>query len=122
LYFIGDDENQLALIRELRGNIEWPGVHNLPYYLKFQSSQNRDLQLKNFITDYKIYIHERLAINFIDELLTLDPKQRMNINTAVKSDFLQPKCSSEVFKLLLSNYSNEASHNITRNVPHETIY
>ncbi len=122
MYFIGDDENQLALIRELRGNIEWPGVRNLPYYPKFQSSQNKDLQLKNFITDYKIYIHERLAINFIDELLKLDPEQRMNINTAVKSDFLQPKCSPEVFKLLLSNYSNEVSHNMTRNVPHETIY
>ncbi len=121
MYFIGDDEkHQFALIRELRGNIQWPGVNNLPYYLEFQSSQNRDL--KNFIIDYKIYIHERLAINFIDELLTLDPAQRLNINTAVKSKFLQPKCSPEVFKLLLSNYSNEASHNMTRNVPHETLY
>ena len=123
LSFIGKNEkHQFALMRELRGNIEWPGVHKLPHYLEYQSSQNRDLQFKNLITDYKICIYERLAINFIDELLTLDPEQRPNVNTAVKSNFLQPKPSSEVLKLLLSNSSNEISHNTIRNIPHETIY
>jgi serine/threonine protein kinase len=126
MFLIGKDKlHQLALIRELRGNIEWPGMHNLPYYPEFQSYKSIDLQPKYFITDYKIRIHEPLAINFINGLLTLDPQQRLNVNTAVKSEFLQAKPSSDVFKSLLSNYSNEASHYPIRNmpnVPHDTIY
>jgi len=126
VFFIGNDRlHQLELIRELRGNIEWLGVNNLPYYLEYQSYKSIDLQPKYFITDYKIHIHVPLAINFINGLLTLDPQQRLDVNTAVKSEFLQPKPSSDVFKLLLSNYSNEASHYPIRNmpnVPHDTIY
>lgn len=88
--FIGKDEkHQLVLIRD---------------YLKFKSSQ--------------IYIRDPLAINFIDELLTLDPQQRMNVDKAVKSTFLQPKPSSEVLKLLL----NEPFRNTMPNLPHEPIY
>ncbi len=135
--FIGKDEiHQLQLIRKLCGSIEWPGVHNLPYYLKFKS-QNINLPVEDYMINYKIHIQQSLAVDFIDKLLTLDPKRRIDINTAIKSEFLKSKPSSEVLKLLLSTYSivpesNEASHNTMqypqnvqqqRNMPtHEIIY
>jgi serine/threonine protein kinase len=138
--FIGKGEkHQLELIQKIRGSIEWPGVHDSPYYPEFKSSPSKDLQVQNYTTNYKTGIQEPFAVDFIDALLTLDPKQRININRAIDSIFLRSKPLSNALELLFSNNfsmseSNEASHNTTQhdqnvpqrrnmpNVPHEAIY
>ncbi len=72
------------------------------------------------MVDYKRYVREPVAIDLIDKLLTLYPKQRIDINKAVDSKFFTPKSSStENLKLLLStcssiSNSNDVSHNVQR--------
>ena len=101
--FIGENENhQLALIQILRGNIQWSGVRNLIHYQSFQSFLTTVFPTRDFIIDYKTYIRSSSAIDFINSLLTLDPKQRIDANTAINSSFLQPKPSSNVLKSLFA--------------------
>lgn len=95
--FIGDNENyQLALIQKLRGNIEWPGVQNLIHYQSFQSFPTTNFPFREFLIDYKTYIRSSFTIDFLHKFLTIDPKQRINATTAINSNFLQPKPSSNV--------------------------
>ncbi len=115
--FIGnDEEHQLKLISALRCIIEQRKVQG--------SSLN--FHIPKGLINYKTYIPQSQTIDFIDQFLIFDCKQRIDVKTAINSSFLQPKPSSEVLRLLLSKYSTvleptEASSNTTKtqsNVPH----
>ncbi len=101
--FIGENENhQLGLIQKLRGNIEWPGAQNLIHYQSFQSFLTTAFPVREFLIDYKTYIRPSFIIDFLHKFLTIDPKQRIDANTAINSSFLQQKPSSNVLKSLFA--------------------
>ncbi|CAF3102229.1 unnamed protein product [Rotaria sp. Silwood2] len=81
------EQHQLELISHLCGSIEpsvWPGVNKLPLYTKLKLPQNERRKVHDRM---KPYIQEPLALDLIDKLLTLDPKQRIDADNAVSSDF-----------------------------------
>lgn len=98
------EQNQLDLISELCGSIEpsvWPGVDKLPLYNKMRLPTGRERKVKDRL---KRFISEPLALELIEKLLTLDPKQRIDADAAVSSDFFY--CGPPVLDLkpLLSKY------------------
>jgi cyclin-dependent kinase 9 len=98
------EQHQLELISHLCGSIEpnvWPGVNKLPLYsrLKLPLNERRKVQDR-----MKPYIQEPLALDLIDKLLTLDPKQRIDADNAVSSDFFYSEPPLGDLKSLLSKY------------------
>ena len=98
------EQNQLNLISHLCGSIEpsvWPGVDRLPLYGKMQLPPGEIRRVRERL---KPYIQEPLALDLIDKLLTLDPKQRIDADNAVSSDFFYSEPPVGDLKPLLSKY------------------
>jgi serine/threonine protein kinase len=70
--------------------------------------------------DYKPYIQEPVA-TLINKLLALNPKKRIDVNEAVKSEFLRSESSlTGSLQSLLSNHSSMFDSNeISRIVPQQ---
>ncbi|CAF1397298.1 unnamed protein product [Rotaria magnacalcarata] len=98
------EQHQLELISHLCGSIEpgvWPGVNKLPLYTKLKLPQSERRKVHDRM---KPYIQEPLALDLIDKLLTLDPKQRIDADNAVSSDFFYSEPPLADLKPLLSKY------------------
>lgn len=98
------EQNQLELISEFCGSIEpsvWPGVDKLPLYNKLRLPTGRTRKVRERL---KGYINEPLALDLIDKLLTLDPKQRIDADNAASSDFFYSDPPIADLKPLLSKY------------------
>ncbi|CAF2767699.1 unnamed protein product [Rotaria sp. Silwood2] len=81
------EQHQLQLIASLYRSIElsvWPRVHLLPLYNKMKLLEG---ERRKVYDRMKPYIQEPLALNLIDRLRTLDPKQRIDAANALDSDF-----------------------------------
>lgn len=135
------EQNQLDLISELCGSIEpsvWPGVDKLPLYNKMRLPTGRGRKVRDRL---KPFINETMALDLIDKLLTLDPKQRIDADSAVSSDFFYCGAPVADLKPLLSKYpsmfelkavSRDAGQSVQQrmrpqrpnvpNLPSETIY
>jgi cyclin-dependent kinase 9 len=99
------DQAQLEIIQSYCGSISpkvWPGVENYDIYNKI-----------NLRKDLKRVVKERLgesikdanALDLIDKLLTLDPKQRIDSNEALDHDFFWTEPMPADFKLDRINQS-----------------
>lgn len=98
------EQHQLELISHLCGSIEpnvWPGVNKLPLYSKVKLPENERRKVQDRM---KPYIQEPLALDLIDKLLTLDPKQRIDADNAVSSDFFYADPPLADLEPLLSKY------------------
>ena len=98
------EQNQLNLISHLCGSIEpsvWPGVDRLPLFGKMLLPSGEIRRVRERL---KPYIQEPLALDLIDRLLTLDPKQRIDADNAVSSDFFYSEPPLADLKPLLSKY------------------
>ncbi len=73
----------------------------LPLYTKLKLPQNERRKVQDRM---KPYIQEPLALDLIDKLLTLDPKQRIDADNAVSSDFFYSEPPLADLKPLLSKY------------------
>lgn len=138
------EQHQLDLISQLCGSIEpsiWPGVNKLPLYNKMVLAPNKRRCVHERM---KPYIQEALALELIDKLLTLDPKQRIDADGALNSDFfyseplladLQPLLSKhpsmfELKEASRNNYNSQAQQQQRMrpvrpngpNLPSEQIY
>ncbi|CAF1499104.1 unnamed protein product [Adineta steineri] len=98
-------EKQFALIKKLFGDINWPGIHQLPLYSHLNISRFSQGQLENCVIDYRTKIYNESSRDLINKLLTLDPKKRINVNEAINSSHFQPEPSLKDFKDFLSNHS-----------------
>ena len=121
IFFVGTSEqHQLDLISHLCGSIEpgvWPGVVKLPFYSKMKLAQNERRRVQDRM---RPYIQEPLALELIDKLLTLDPKQRIDADNAVNSDFFYSDPPLADLKPLLSKYSSMFElKEATRNAYHQ---
>jgi cyclin-dependent kinase 9 len=76
-------------------------VSKLPLYTKLKLPQNERRKVQDRM---KPYIQEPLALDLIDKLLTLDPKQRIDADNAVSSDFFYSEPPLADLKPLLSKY------------------
>lgn len=89
-------------------------MDNLPLYRHLNLSELPADRIQDYLIDYKKYVAP-FVVGLINKLLTLDPKQRINVDNAVKSDVFEPEPLSEDLKTLLSNHSsmfesNKISH------------
>ncbi|CAF1482818.1 unnamed protein product, partial [Adineta steineri] len=98
-------EKQFALIKKLFGDINWPGIHQLPLYSHLNISRFSQGQLENCVIDYRTKIYNESSRDLINKLLTLDPKKRINVNEAINSTYFQPEPSLKDFKTFVSNHS-----------------
>lgn len=81
------EQHQLTLISQLCGSITpdvWPGVENLELYTKLELPKGQKRKVKEKL---KPYVRDQYALDLLDKLLCLDPKQRQDADTALNHDF-----------------------------------
>ena len=83
----GTEQHQLNLISQLCGSIcpeVWQGVDSLEMYTKLDLPKGQKRKVKDRL---KPYVRCQFALDLLDKLLTLDPKQRLDSDTALNHDF-----------------------------------
>lgn len=81
------EQHQLTLICQLCGSITsevWPGVENLELYTKLELPKDQKRKVKERL---KAYVRDQYALDLLDKLLALDPKQRLDADNALNHDF-----------------------------------
>ncbi len=81
------EQHQLNLISQLCGSISpevWPGVETLELYNKIELPKGQKRKVKERL---KAYVRDQYALDLLDKLLSLDPKQRYDSDTALNHDF-----------------------------------
>lgn len=81
------EQHQLTLISHLCGSIAadvWPGVEKLDLFNKMVLPANQKRRVKERL---RSYVKDPLALDLIDKMLTIDPGQRIDADTALNHDF-----------------------------------
>lgn len=81
------EQQQLKFISHLCGSITpevWPGVEKLEFYNKLDLEKGKTRKVKERL---EVYVKDRHALDLLDKLLVLDPKQRIDSDTALNHDF-----------------------------------
>lgn len=81
------EQHQLTLICQLCGSITpevWPGVESLELYTKLELPKDQKRKVKERL---KAYVRDQYALDLLDKLLALDPKQRLDADNALNHDF-----------------------------------
>ncbi|KAK2138801.1 hypothetical protein NP493_6831g00003 [Ridgeia piscesae] len=81
------EQHQLQLISQLCGSITrdiWPGVDNLELFTKLELPAGQKRKVKERL---KLYVRDQFALDLLDKLLALDPKQRIDADSALNHDF-----------------------------------
>lgn len=81
------EQHQLNLISQLCGSIStdiWPGVDTLELYTKIELPKGQKRKVKERL---KAYVRDQYALDLLDKLLTLDPRQRYDSDNALNHDF-----------------------------------
>ena len=95
------EQQQLTLISQLCGSISpevWPGVENLELYSKLELPKGQKRKVKERL---KAYVRDQYALDLLDKLLSLDPKQRLDSDSALNHDFFwMDPMPSELTKML----------------------
>lgn len=81
------EQHQLTLISHLCGSITsevWPGVENLDLFNKMVLPSNQKRRVKERL---RSYVNDNLALDLIDQMLTIDPSYRIDADTALNHDF-----------------------------------
>ena len=81
------EQHQLQLICQLCGSIEpaiWPEVQNLSLFKEMVLPKGLNRRVKERL---KPYVKDNNGVDLLDKLLTLDPKRRIDSDTALNHDF-----------------------------------
>ena len=81
------EQHQLTLISQLCGSITpdvFHGVENLDAYSKVELPKGQKRKVKERL---KHYVRDQYALDLLDKLLCIDPKQRYDADTALNHDF-----------------------------------
>ena len=81
------EQHQLQLISQLCGSITrdvWPGVESLELFTKLDLVAGQKRRVKERL---KHYVRDQYALDLLDKLLTHDPRQRIDSDTALNHDF-----------------------------------
>ncbi|XP_065335234.1 cyclin-dependent kinase 9-like [Cloeon dipterum] len=97
--------NQLTLISILCGSITpdvWPGVDKLELFGNFDLPRNQ----KRKVTErLQPYLKDSCALDLIDKLLVLDPKNRIDTETALDHGFFSTNPMPTGLSKMLANYT-----------------
>ena len=95
------EQSQLTLITQLCGSITpeiWPDVEKLDLYKKIELPKGQKRRVKDRLYNY---VRDQFAIDLLDKLLVLDPKQRIDSDNALNHDFFwQEPMPVELAKML----------------------
>ena len=95
------EQHQLTLISQLCGSIVpevWPSVVNLELFPKLVLPPGQKRKVRDRL---KAYIKDQYAIDLLDKLLVLDPKQRIDADNALNHDFFwQEPMPADLLKTL----------------------
>ena len=84
----GDTEQkQISLISQLCGTItteNWPGVEKLEYFSKLELPAREGRKLRERL---RVFVEDPYALDLIEKLLVLDPKKRIDADSALEHDF-----------------------------------
>uniref|UniRef100_T1IY59 Protein kinase domain-containing protein n=1 Tax=Strigamia maritima TaxID=126957 RepID=T1IY59_STRMM len=83
----GTEQHQVTLISQLCGSISpeaWPGVEKLELYNKLELPKGQKRKVKERL---KAYVKDQFALDLLDKLLILDPKKRVDSDSALNHDF-----------------------------------
>ena len=81
------EQHQLTLISNLCGSVSsevWPGVENLELYSKLELPKGQRRKVKERLREY---MRDQFALDLLDKLLTMNPKERIDADTALSHDF-----------------------------------
>nr|KAG5712037.1 hypothetical protein BaRGS_020763 [Batillaria attramentaria] len=81
------EQHQITLISQLCGSLNldvWPGMDTLDLYGKIELPQGLKRKVKDRL---KNFIQNQYALDLIDKFLTVDPKSRIDADTALNHDF-----------------------------------
>lgn len=81
------EQQQLILISQLCGSFMtdvWPGVEELELYKNVELPKNQKRRVKERL---RPYVKDPNGCDLLDKLLTLDPKKRIDADTALNHDF-----------------------------------
>uniref|UniRef100_A0A1A9WQQ9 Protein kinase domain-containing protein n=1 Tax=Glossina brevipalpis TaxID=37001 RepID=A0A1A9WQQ9_9MUSC len=81
------EQQQLTLIYQLCGSFTpevWPGVQELELYKTVELPKNQKRRVKERL---RPYVKDAYGCDLLDKLLTLDPKKRIDADTALNHDF-----------------------------------
>jgi cyclin-dependent kinase 9 len=81
------EQHQLTLISQLCGSITpevWPSVETLELYTKMELPKG---QKRKVCERLRAYVRDQFALNLLDRLLVLDPRQRIDADNALNHDF-----------------------------------
>ena len=84
----GDTEQkQITLISQLCGSIsldDWPGVDKLEYFKRLELPKDQNRKVKERL---RPFVKDPYAMDLIDKLLVLDPRKRIDSDSALNHDF-----------------------------------
>ena len=81
------EQHQLTLISQLCGSISpevWPGVESLELYTKLELPKGQKRKVKERL---KVYVRDQFALDLLDKLLTMNPRERIDADAALSHDF-----------------------------------
>lgn len=81
------EQQQLTFISQLCGSFTpdvWPGVEELELYKSIELPKNQKRRVKERL---RPYVKDPTGCDLLDKLLTLDPKKRIDADTALNHDF-----------------------------------
>jgi cyclin-dependent kinase 9 len=99
------EQHQLMLISQLCGSITpevWPGVDHLELYNKMELPKDQKRKVKDKL---KPYVRDQYALDLLDKLLTLDPKQRQDADTSLNHDFFWTEPMPSDLSKMLSQHT-----------------
>ena len=80
------EKHQISLISQLCGSINpevYPGVESLEQYSKIELPKDHKRKIKERL---KHYVKDNYCVDLIDKLLILDPKKRLDSDSALDHD------------------------------------
>lgn len=100
------EQHQISLISQLCGSITpdvWPNVDKLDLFTKLELPQNQNRKIRERL---RHYIEDSFAVDLVDKLLVLDPKKRLDADSALSHDifFEAPMPSKSDLAHKLSRY------------------
>ena len=99
------EQHQLTLISQLCGSITtdvWMGVDKLDLFNKLELPKNQKRKVKERL---RVYVRDQYALDLLDKLLTLDPKQRIDSDSALNHDFFWTDPMPIDLSKMLSQYT-----------------
>ncbi|TRY77905.1 hypothetical protein TCAL_08118 [Tigriopus californicus] len=99
------EQHQLTLIAQLCGAITpevWPGVEYLELYNKLEMPKNQKRRVRERL---RPYVKDQAAVDLLDKLLCLCPRERLDSNAALDHDFFWTDPMPEDLGKMLSQHT-----------------